>query len=160
MRLPTSRRSTSSCVSPGPRRPMPPPCCRDRCVHICLSRGSEYSSWASSTCSRASGVRARVAKMSRINSLRSSTLTPVAFSRLRTWAGRQVVVEDDDVGVGRLDQFGQLGDLALADVGGRVDLLAPLQQAADDDGAGGGRPGRAVRRAGRCRPRGGSAGRR
>ena len=34
-----------------------------------------------------SGVRARVAKMSRISSLRSRTLTPRAFSRLRAWPG-------------------------------------------------------------------------
>ena len=36
------------------------------------------------------------------------------------------------------DQFLQLVELALADVGGGIDLFAPLGQAADDDGAGGG----------------------
>ena len=101
----TSRRSSSSCVSPGPRRPMPPPTCRDRWVHICFSRGSEYSSWASSTCSRASGVRARVAKMSRISSLRSSTLTLGGLLQVADLGRRQVVVEDDHVGVGGLDQL-------------------------------------------------------
>src|SRR5439155_8666980 len=51
---------------------------------------------------------------------------------------RQVVVEDDHVGVGGLDLLLQLGELALADVGGGDDLEPFLQQAADDGGAGGG----------------------
>ena len=61
----------------------------------------------------------------------------MAFSRLRIWAGRQVVVEDHDVGVGRRRRALQLVDLALADVGGGVGRLPLLQHAADDRGAGG-----------------------
>ena len=54
----TMRRSISSCVSPTPRVPMPP-ACRSRCDHCRVSRGSMYSSCASSTCVRASRLRAR-----------------------------------------------------------------------------------------------------
>ena len=82
---------------------------------------------------------ARVAKMSRISSLRSSTLSLVAFSRLRICGRRQVVVEDDHVGVGGRDLLLQFFELALADVAGGVDLQPPLAEAADDGGAGGGR---------------------
>ncbi len=74
-----TRRSVSSCVSPGPRVPMPPPV-RERCVHMRVRRGSWYSSWASSTWSRPSCVRACWAKMSRIRPLRSSTLTASRLS--------------------------------------------------------------------------------
>ena len=45
---------------------------------------------------------------------------------------RQVVVENDHVRVGGLDMFLQLFDLALADVGGGVDLLPFLAEAADE----------------------------
>jgi len=50
------RRSVSSLVSPGPRVPMPPPSC-DMALPLPVSRGSMYSSCASSTCNcpRASG---------------------------------------------------------------------------------------------------------
>ena len=41
--------------------------------------------------------------------------------------GPEVVVEDDDVGLVSRDQFLELFDLARADVGGDVDLLAFLQ---------------------------------
>src|SRR5436189_4887231 len=51
------RRSVSSWLSPGPRVPMPPPV-RDRCVQRRVSRGSWYSSCASSTWRRPSCVRA------------------------------------------------------------------------------------------------------
>ena len=66
---------------------------------------------------------------------------------------RQVVVEEDDVGVGGRGLLLEFLDLALADVAGGVDLHAPLAEAADDEGAGGGRPGRAALRAGRRRAR-------
>src|SRR5262249_52508167 len=51
--------------------------------------------------------------------------------------GGEVVVEDDDVGLGRLDGLHQLLELALADVAAGVDVLPLLAQPADDDGAGG-----------------------
>ena len=50
--------------------------------------------------------------------------------------GRQVVVEDDHVGVGGLDELLELLDLALADVGREIDVLALLEHAADHDQAG------------------------
>src|SRR5688572_1490439 len=73
------RRSVSSCVSPGPRTPIPP---RNfsRWAHIRVSRGNMYCSCASSTCIFASLDLARVAKMSRISSARSITRCPVASS--------------------------------------------------------------------------------
>ena len=80
------RRSVSSCVSPGPRVPMPPPSC-DMALPRPVSRGSMYSSCASSTCSWPSRVRAWRAKMSRISCVRSMTLQGRAFSRLRSWVG-------------------------------------------------------------------------
>ena len=87
MRSRAKRLSVSICVSPGPRVPMPPPS-RSRCVHCPASRGSRYSCWASSTCSRPSRVRARDANTSRISAARSITLRPPsASSRLRCWVG-------------------------------------------------------------------------
>ena len=80
------RRSVSSLVSPGPRVPMPPPS-RDRAVPWPPSLGSKYRSWASSTCSLPSLLRARWAKMSKIRVVRSMTRTWQAFSRLRIWVG-------------------------------------------------------------------------
>ena len=80
------RRSVSSWLSPGPREPMPP-WVRDRWVHSRVSRGSWYSSWASSTWSRPSWVWAWSAKMSRISRLRSMTLTLSSSSSERCWAG-------------------------------------------------------------------------
>ena len=81
-RLAIRRRSVSSCVSPGPRRPMPP-FWRSRWVHPPTSRVAMCFSWASSTCSLPSLLRARCAKMSRIRLVRSTTRQPSACSRLR-----------------------------------------------------------------------------
>ena len=50
--------------------------------------------------------------------------------------GAEVVVEDDEVGLVRLDQLLELLDLARADVGGDVDLLPLLEHAADHDQTG------------------------
>ena len=86
MRCRMMRRSVSSWVSPGPRRPMPPRI-RERWVHIRVRRGSRYSSCASSTCSLASWLRARVEKMSRMTSGRSITRTLSSRSRLAPWTG-------------------------------------------------------------------------
>ena len=77
------RRSVSICVSPGPRMPMPPRW-RSRWVHMRVSRGSRYWYWASSTCVRALAVRARLANMSRMSPVRSSTLIFSSFSMLAT----------------------------------------------------------------------------
>ena len=89
---------------------------RDKCVHIRLSRGSEYSSCASSTARRASCVCARVEKISRITSVRSSTLTPSARSKLRIWAGERLLSKIDRVGIGGADHQFELLDLALAEI--------------------------------------------
>ncbi len=80
------RRSDSSCVSPGPRVPTPPPR-RSRCCHIPRIRWSEYSSWASSTWSLPSAVWACWAKMSRITVVRSTTRIWSASSSARCWRG-------------------------------------------------------------------------
>ena len=81
-----TRRSVSSSDSPGPRVPMPPPS-RDRPFQMPRSRGSWYSSWASSTCTRPSFVRAWRAKMSRISAERSTTRRPVSSSSPRCCRG-------------------------------------------------------------------------
>ena len=75
--------------------------------------------------------------------MRSSTLTPTAFSRLRVWAGREVVVEDH----ARRRRVAstsclQLLDLALAQVGRHVGHFAALRQLTDD--ANPGRGGQSV----------------
>ena len=89
MRLAIRRRSVSSWVSPGPRRPMPP-FCRSRWVQPRTRRVDRCDSCASSTCSLPSKLRARCAKMSKINPLRSRTRRLVSFSRLRSWLGLRV----------------------------------------------------------------------
>ena len=65
---------------------MPPPNC-DMALPRPVSRGSMYSSCASSTCNWPSRVRAWRAKMSRINCVRSSTRQGSAASRLRSCVG-------------------------------------------------------------------------
>ena len=80
------RRSDSSCDSPGPLVPMPPPR-RSRCCHMPRMRGRLYSSCASSTWSLPSAVRACWAKMSRISCVRSTTRSLSASSRRRCWLG-------------------------------------------------------------------------
>src|SRR5690606_21604079 len=82
-----SRRSVSSWVSPGPRRPIEPPRWRSRWVQPRTRRVAMCLSWASSTCSLPSWLRARWAKMSRIRPVRSTTRRSSAFSRLRSWPG-------------------------------------------------------------------------
>ncbi len=79
------RRSVSSCVSPGPRSPMPP-VCRSRWVQPRTRRVDRCSSCASSTCSLPSALCARCAKMSRISAVRSTTRQSRARSRLRCCA--------------------------------------------------------------------------
>ena len=86
MRLPISRRSVSSWVSPGPRSPMPP-FWRSRWVHPRTRRVDRCLSCASSTSSLPSALRARLAKMSRIRPARSSTRRPTRRSRLRSCEG-------------------------------------------------------------------------
>jgi len=81
-RLPSRRRSVSSWVSPGPRRPIPPRW-RSRWVQPRTSRVARCSSCASSTWSLPSWERARWAKMSRMRLLRSTTRAASARSRLR-----------------------------------------------------------------------------
>ncbi len=89
MRFAIRRRSVSSWVSPGPRKPMPP-FCRSRWVQPRTRRVARCESCASSTCSLPSKLRARWAKMSKIKPLRSNTRRPVSFSRLRSWLGVRV----------------------------------------------------------------------
>jgi len=69
-----SRRSVSSCDSPGPLVPMPPPSL-SRWLHCPAKRGKRYWCCANSTWSFPSRVRARLAKMSNISATRSMTFT-------------------------------------------------------------------------------------
>ena len=69
-----------------PRVPRPPRW-RSRCVQPRTRRVERYSSWASSTCSLPSWLRARRPNISRIRRVRSTTGHPSAFARLRSCAG-------------------------------------------------------------------------
>src|SRR5439155_1043149 len=86
MRRRAMRRSLSSCDSPGPRVPTPPPR-RSRCCHMPRMRGRLYSSCASSTWSFPSALTACWAKMSRISWVRSTTRAESAFSSVRCCTG-------------------------------------------------------------------------
>ena len=91
MRLRTMRRSTSSWLSPSPKRdPTPPPMRFEaRWAHMPRKRGSRYSFWASRTCRRPSLLVACSAKISRMSAVRSMTFTslPTTFSRFDCWEG-------------------------------------------------------------------------
>ena len=58
-------------------------------------------------------------------------------SRFRCWAGRELVVEHDDVGVERGHELAHLGELAAAQVRGRVGAVPALHDALERLGAGG-----------------------
>ena len=108
-----------------------PPLYRERCVHIRFSRGIAYSSWASSTCRWASCVRACVAKMSRITSVRSTTFTSSCFSRLRVCAGpRSLSKTTTSASWASTSSLSSL-DLARADVRRDINLMPLLQHLAD-----------------------------
>ena len=114
-----------------------PPRIRDRWVHIRVRRGSRYSSCASSTCSLASWLRARVEKMSRMTSGRSITRTLSSRSRLAPCTGLSSSSKMTSVAPASATARGHFLDLAFADERrgiGRGDLLG---DPADDFGAGG-----------------------
>ena len=83
------RRSVSIFVSPGPRPPIPlaPPDCRESESPQPRSLGSRYVIWANSTCALPSRLFACWAKISKINAVRSTTLTLTFPSKLRSCAG-------------------------------------------------------------------------
>src|SRR5258708_4554236 len=91
MRCRIRRRSVSSFVSPGPSVPMPPPG-RDSASLDPTRRGIMYLSWASSTWSLPSRVRARRAKMSRMSCVRSTTFRSSAPSRFRSCGGEHLAL--------------------------------------------------------------------
>ena len=80
------RRSVSTCVSPGPRVPIPPPS-RSKCDHCTTSLGRRYWCCASSTCNCPSCVRAWRPNTSKIRAVRSMTFICRADSRFRCWVG-------------------------------------------------------------------------
>ena len=111
----TRRRSTSSCVSPGPRVPMPP-VWRERCGHILVRRGSRYCNCASSICSRPSRLRARCAKMSRISCVRSRTFREKQLLQVSPLRRRKFVVENHRCHLLILDRFPDQLGFPFADV--------------------------------------------
>ena len=88
IRFVINRLSVSSCVSPGPLVPIPPPR-RSKWDHCPANLGRRYWCWANSTCNLPSRVFALDAKRSRISAVRSITLvsSPKYRSILRCWAG-------------------------------------------------------------------------
>ncbi len=138
------RRSVSIFVSPGPRRPTPPPlpparppACRDIDSPQPRSLGSMYSICASATCALPSRLVACWAKMSRISAVRSTTLTLTAFSSAVSWAGlsspSQITVSAPVATTTSRSSC----RLTRPDVGRRVRLVASLDQALEHLGAGG-----------------------
>ena len=77
------------------------------------------------------------AKMSRMIAVRSTTGTPTACSRLRSWRGSSSSSHGDQVRPRVGDRALQLVQLALAEVGVRIWMLAALDQLAGDRDAGG-----------------------
>ena len=137
------RRSTSSCVSPGPRVPIwappadvPPPCW-DRVVPRPRMRGSRYRRRASSTWALPSWLWAFWAKMSRITAVRSMAVRPEELLEVALLGRGELVVEHHGVAVGLERDLPELLGLALADVGGRVGRGTALHEARDLVRAGG-----------------------
>ena len=131
MRFSTSRRSSSSCFSPGPRMPMPA-LMRDRWVHIRFSRGSEYSSWASSTARRASCVLARGGEDVEDHLAAVEHLDADGLFQVARLGRRQVVVEDDTSASCRLDQLSSAPRPCPCRCSVVNRALAPLRQLTDD----------------------------
>ena len=131
------RRSVSILVSPGPRVPMPPPpatrppACRDSDSPQPRSRGSMYCICASATCALPSRLRACWAKMSRISAVRSTTLTLTTSSRWLSWPGVSSPSQMTVSAPVATHDVAQLVRLAGADVGGRVGLVAALDDAVE-----------------------------
>ena len=140
MRFSTSRRSSSNWVSPGPRSPTPFLLPREVRPHPLQPRHGVFELGQLDRQPGLGGL-ARLAKMSRINSVRSSTFRPMAFSRLRVWPGLRSlskITTSASLAAARLRQF---LDFAVAEIGGGVGRLAALGQLADDPHAGrGGQP--------------------
>ena len=138
MRRRARRRSVSSCVSPGPRVPTPPPS-RSRCCHIPRMRGRLYSSCASSTWSLPSALTACCAKMSRISCVRSTTRACERVLEVALLRRLELVVDDQRLRAEPRERLLQLLDLALADVGAHRRARAVLDDRADGLDAGGAR---------------------
>ena len=128
MRSRISRRSVSSCVSPGPRVPMPPPRRSRCCPHA--RRAAAASTRAGparpAACPRA--VRACWAKMSRMSPVRSTTagLQPVLQRPLL--ARRQLALGGHQVGLRAPRPAAELLQAALPQVGAGVGPVAALHQ--------------------------------
>ena len=103
MRRRASRRSVSSCDSPGPRVPTPPPR-RSRCCHMPRMRGRLYSSCASSTWSLPSALTACWAKMSRISCVRSTTRVVERVLEVALLRRVELVVDEQALGLGRRER--------------------------------------------------------
>ena len=135
MRSRTRRRSTSSCVSPGPRVPTPPPQARQ------VGPGARQP-WQQVLELRqldlqlaleaARALREDVEdQRAAVDDLAAERLLEVALL-----CGRERVVEDDDVGGRRSSERLHLLDLAAADEGRRMDAAQRLDGLADHGDAG------------------------
>ena len=87
MRLRNKRRSVSSWVSPGPRKPIPPFCLSKVGPATHPARSQMAQLRQRSTCNLPSWVRARWAKISKIRPVRSITRHSHKRSELRSCAG-------------------------------------------------------------------------
>ncbi len=104
IRLRNKRRSVSSWVSPGPRKPIPP-FCLSRWVQPRTRRVAIWRSCASSTCNFPSWVRARWAKISKIRPVRSITRHSHRRSKVTFLRRTQGMIEEHDRSAGRFNGF-------------------------------------------------------
>ena len=120
MRRRASRRSVSSCDSPGPRVPTPPPR-RSRCCHMPRMRGRLYSSCASSTWSLPSALDGVLGEdvEDQLRAVDDARLERV-LERAAAGAGRARRRRAATSASASLVRLLQLLELALADVGARV----------------------------------------
>jgi hypothetical protein len=59
------------------------------------------------------------------------------FLQVSRLCRRQIVIEDDNIGIRSLDELSQLTELARADVCCELDIVALLKELANDHGSGG-----------------------
>ena len=110
-----------------------PPFCRSRWVQPRTSRVDRCLSWASSTCSLPSKLRARCAKISRMRPARSSTRHLQLALEVALLARRQRSTKDDEFRPVGLGAGPQLFYLALANKESRFRAFAGADDFVDDD---------------------------
>ena len=135
MRRSSRRRSTSSWVSPGPRVPMPPGLLGELASPAAQTGQAvaQQSQLHLGLAFEAAGVLGEDVEDDggAVDGRAAEDLLQVALL-----GRRELVVEDDGVGVDGQRELVELLGLAPADVGGRIGMVPTLDDAADDVGPG------------------------